>query len=168
MHRLCAIAAFAAVLVTATAAQAATKAAIFPFELIDVSLEGEYNGTRPDETQRLALITTELRDLAARDAGLEVVDLGAVAADIEHAAPFYKCDACEVDIARKVGAEVAITGAVRKISNLVLVIQLYVRDVGTGKVNAVHRVELRGNTDESWLRGVQRLAKTQLANGGAK
>jgi hypothetical protein len=34
--------------------------------------------------------------------------------------------------------------------------------VSTGKVTDVHRVELRGNSDETWLRGVRRLVAYHL------
>jgi uncharacterized protein DUF2380 len=150
---------------SATAALAGQKAAIFPFELIDVSLSGEYLGAQADEANRLLLVTEELRNLAARDAGYEVVDLSGLKADIDKSAPFHRCDGCEADIARQAGAEVAMTGTVRKISNLVLVVHIYVRDVATGKVNKVHRAELRGNTDETWLRGVRRLVQEHVAGG---
>jgi hypothetical protein len=146
----------------ATAAQAGPKAAIFPFELIDVSLQGEYTGPRADEAQRLMLATEELRKLAARDAGYEVLDLSGLKSEIEQAGPFHKCDGCEVDIARRADAEVAMVGTVRKISNLVLVVHIYVRNVASGKVTNIHRVELRGNTDEMWLRGVRRLVAYHL------
>jgi uncharacterized protein DUF2380 len=152
-------------LASATAALAGQKAAIFPFELIDVSLQGEYAGPQADEAKRLLLATEELRNLAARDAGYDVVDLGGLKSEIDRSAPFHRCDGCEADIARRAGAEVAMTGTVRKISNLVLVVHIYVRDVASGKVNKVHRVELRGNTDETWLRGVRRLVKEHAAGG---
>jgi hypothetical protein len=146
----------------ASAAQAGPKAAIFPFELIDVSLSGEYLGPKADEAQRLVLATEELRRLAARDAGYDVLDLSGLKSDIERTGPFHRCDGCEADIARRAGAEIALTGTVRKISELVLVVHIYVRDVATGKVTDVHRVELRGNSDETWLRGVRRLVAYHL------
>jgi hypothetical protein len=147
------------------AAHAGPRAAIFPFELIDVSLEGERAGRQSDETARLQRATEELRTLAAREAGYEVLDLSGLAAEIESIGPFHRCGGCEVDIARKAGAEIAITGAVRKISSLILVVQILVRDVASGKVNKVHRVELRGNTDETWLRGVRRLVSSHAEGG---
>jgi hypothetical protein len=156
------LATLALVLAGTGAAQAGAKAAIFPFELIDVSLSGQYLGARADETLRLALATEELRRLAAREAGYEVVDLDRFKSDIAQSGPFHKCDGCEADIARRAGAEIALTGTVRKISELVLVVHIYVRAVSTGKVTDVHRVELRGNSDETWLRGVRRLVAYHL------
>jgi hypothetical protein len=152
-------------LASTTAALAGQKAAIFPFELIDVSLQGEYVGPQADEAKRLLLVTEELRSLFARDVGYEVVDLSGLKTEIDKSGPFHKCDGCEVDIARQAGAEVAMTGTVRKISNLVLVVHIYVRDVSSGMVNKVHRVELRGNTDETWLRGVRRLVREHVTGG---
>jgi hypothetical protein len=150
----------------AAPAHAAPKAAIFPIEMIDVSLDGEYTGPRADEAQRLALATDELRRLAAHDAGYEVLDLGAIASDLARSAPLYKCNGCEIDLARRAGADVAITTTVRKISNLVLVLHIRVSDAASGNLNKVYRVELRGNTDESWLRGVRWLVTKGLAGGG--
>ena len=154
-----------ALFASATVAQAGPKAAIFPFELIDVSLEGELVGPRADEAHRLVLATEELRRLAARDAGYEVLDLDGLSSEIERVAPLYKCNGCEVDIARRIGAEVAVAGTVRKISNLVLIVHVYVSDVGSGKLARIHRVDVRGNSDETWLRAVRRLVANNHAGG---
>jgi hypothetical protein len=151
-------------LAAVAAAHAAPKAAIFPFELNDVSLEGELAGPRADETQRLALATEELRRLAARDAGYDVLDLAQLAPDIAKASPLYKCNGCEADIARRAGADIAVTGVVRKVSNLILKVFVFVRDVDSGKVIKAHQADIKGNTDETWLRGVRWLVANGLAS----
>jgi hypothetical protein len=158
----CAGLALALSLAAATPAQAAPKAAVFPLELIDTSLEGEVSGPRADEASRLALATEELRRLAAREAGYEVVDLAAIAPEIRSSAPLYKCNGCEVELARRAGADVAITAAVRKFSPLLLSLHIYVTDAGTGNLTKMYRVDIRGNTDESWLRGLRRLVADGL------
>jgi hypothetical protein len=162
IRRLLAVIAAGIAMAAATAAQAGPKAAIFPFELMDVSLSGQYSGADPRETERLRLITEELRTLAARDGAYEVLDLGSVADAMAQAAPIHKCSGCEVDLARRVGADVAMIGIVRKVSNLVLEIHLVETDVASGKVTRSNRVELRGNTDETWSRGVRRLLSDHL------
>jgi hypothetical protein len=160
------LALLAALLVTTSvAAHARPKAAIFPFELIDLSLEGQYIGVRSDETQRLALATQELRKLAARESGYEIVDLTRIAPDIAKVAPLYKCNGCEIELARRAGADVAITLAVRKFSNLLLSFHIYVSDVSNGKLIKMYRVDIRGNTDDVWLHGVRRLVDESLAGG---
>ena len=162
---ICACCACVAIALSAAAAQAATKAAIFPVELIDVSLEGEFSGPRTDEADRLALATVELRRLAAGEPGYEVLDLSRIKSELDSAAPLYKCNGCEIGLARKLGADVAVTATVRKISNLVLVFHIQVRNVASGNLTKVYRVELRGNTDESWLRGVRWLIARGFAGG---
>lgn len=152
----------AGMLLVSTAAHAGPKAAIFPFELIDASLEGQYVGPRADDANRLKLATDELRKLAARDAGYEVLDLGALAAEIEKSSPLLKCNGCQLDFARRAGAQVAITGIVLKVSNLLLTFHIFATDVGSGSLTKLWHVEVRGNTDESWLRGARRLVADGL------
>jgi len=154
--------ALALLLAPAIPAAAGPKAVIFRFELIDVSIDGELLGTRVEETQRLDLITQELRQLAVRDGGYELIDLSGLTAEIEKAAPLHKCDGCEVDIAQRAGAEIALTGTVRKVSNLILGITIQVRDVSTGRLTRVLQASIRGNTDESWLRGIRWLVANRL------
>ncbi len=148
-----------------TAAHAGPKAAVFPFELIDASLEGQYGPAHPEEVARLRLATEELRKQLAGNAGYEVVDLSPVAAEIERSTPLYKCDGCALDFARRTGAELAVTGAVLKVSNLLLTFHIYVTDTSNGKLSKLWHVEVRGNTDESWLRGVRRLVRDGIAGG---
>lgn len=148
-------------LLAPTAVSAAPKTAIFAFELIDLSLEGELGGVRADEAQRLALVSRELRELAGAG-GYEMVDLSGLAADTEKARPLHKCNGCAVDIARRAGAEIVITGTVSKVSNLILGFTIEVRDVASGRLTRVAQAGIRGNTDESWLRGLRWLAANRL------
>jgi hypothetical protein len=156
------VAALALILAPATAASAGPKAAIFPFELIDVSIDGALGGVRADEAQRLVLVTRELRQLAARDAGYDLVDLSGLTAETEKAAPLHQCGGCEVDIARRAGADIAVTGTVRKVSNLILGFTIQVRDVTSRRLTRVLQADIRGNTDESWVRGIRWLVANRL------
>ncbi|MGH6816262.1 MAG: DUF3280 domain-containing protein, partial [Hyphomicrobiaceae bacterium] len=74
----------------------------------------------------------------------------------------HKCNGCEVEIARKTGAEIAITGTVQKVSNLILNVNLYVRNTADGKLIGAMSADIRGNTDESWVRGVRWLVVNRL------
>jgi hypothetical protein len=51
---------------------------------------------------------------------------------------------------------------VQKVSNLILNMNIYVRDVHTGNLDAVISVDLRGNTDESWFRAASYLLRNRL------
>ena len=150
-------------LVTATGAVAAgTKTVVFPFELIDDSQEGETDGIRQDQTARLKLIDARLVEKLKADGRYEPVDLAPIAADIKKDAPIYKCNGCEEDLARKVGSKLAFVCNVQKVSNLILNLNIYVRDVEAGKTIKEMSVDLRGNTDESWTRGLAFLVKNRL------
>jgi len=46
---------------------------------------------------------------------------------------------------------------VQKVSNLILNLNIEVRDSDSGEALYTTSVDIRGNTDESWLRGVRRL-----------
>lgn len=154
-----------ALCVSAAAAFAAPAAsvAVFPFDLIDREQEGEFvKVKRPEETARLALITGELRKLMAESGRYAVKDVAGLAADIETAAPFHKCNACETDLAKKVGAELAVTGVVDKLNNSLMSVQVFVRDVASGELKRAGQAEIRGNTDELWLRGVRWIWKNRL------
>lgn len=144
-----------------TEARAATRVAVFAFELLDTSTEFDIRGPKPDEVRRLDLITQEVRR-RLKAAGYEVVDLSSQAAQIEEAAPFRNCNSCELKIARALGAEIEVIGLVQKVSNLILNINFQLRDVATGQVLRAGSADIRNNTDESWLRGVSYLVRNRL------
>jgi hypothetical protein len=97
-----------------------------------------------------------------RDGGYELVQLTRFEPEIARAQPLRKCNGCEADLARQIGAEVAITGTVQNVSNLILNLNIYVRDAASGKLARAMSVDIRGNTDESWLRGVRWLVANRL------
>ena len=138
------------------------KIAVFNFDLIDDSQEGEMNGVRADETQRLILISDELRRLMKVDGRYELVDMTPIAAEIERLKPMYKCNSCEDELARKVGAEYLMIGTVQKVSNLILNLNLYVRDVSQAKIIQGMSSDIRSNSDDSWMHGVRWVVKNQL------
>jgi Protein of unknown function (DUF2380) len=137
------------------------RVAIFDFELIDTSLEGATNGPRADETARLVRLGDQLRMLVTRSGKLEVIDIGPVQAEA-HKANLQACGGCDSDFAQKLGAELSITGTVQKVSNLILNINLYVRVVPTREPLVAMSVDIRGNTDESWSRGLEYLVRTRF------
>lgn len=139
------------------------KAAVFDFELIDTSLEGQMRGEQPAEQARLVLISDKLRELLAASGKYEVIDIAPVAAKVEAAGILHGCNGCESDFARELGAELAVRGVVQKVSNLILNMTIYVTDSQTGGHVDGMSVDMRGNTDESWLRGVSYIVRHRLA-----
>jgi hypothetical protein len=136
--------------------------AVFDFELIDTSLEGEMSGERSDEQQRLLLISDQLRRQLEDSGRYEVMTLDPVSEQIDDAGFLHSCNGCEAKIAASLGAEQAMIGTVQKVSNLILNINLYVRDVASGKPLRAYSVDIRGNTDKSWSRGVSYMVRNRL------
>lgn len=127
---------------------------VFDFELIDTSLEGELNGPRADETARLAALAEALRAAYRADPDHALIE---VAQDTRP----QDCRGCVETMAAHLGAERAVTGTVQKVSNLILNINVVVRDIGRPDP-VVHSADIRSNTDESWARGLSWLARNRL------
>ena len=66
-------------------------------------------------------------------------------------------------LARDLGAALSLTGTVQKVSNLILNINMVVRDVATGKVVAAGSADIRSNSDASWFKGVDWLLRHRIA-----
>ena len=133
---------------SSVSAQAGQKIALLPVELNNTSMEP----TRPDETARVTLLDQTLTG-RLQEAGYTVVDPAPVAQEVAGLSSLRECNNCEIELGRKLGAEFVAVGWVQKVSNLILNLNLLVRDVATGNLVAAGSVDIRGNTDESWRRG---------------
>jgi Protein of unknown function (DUF2380) len=143
----------------------AQTVAAFDFELIDTSLEGETNGPRADEQARLVRVSDQLRRRLAESGRFTLLDITPVASEAR-ANNLQACGGCDTSLARRVGAELAITGTVQKVSNLILNMNIYVRDVSSGATIAAMSADMRGNTDESWSRTLDWLVRNRLLAPG--
>lgn len=147
-----------ALLLAGPAAAQDRPTAVFAVELWDTSGEG----TKPDEAARIQAATDALRKLVDEAAAYRVIDLAPAAEIIEARRPFRNCNGCELDIARDLGAEVAVTAVVHKVSTLILSMQIVARDVRTGEPLAMGISDFRGDNDQAWLHSVRWLAKNRL------
>jgi len=138
------------------------KLAVFNFELIDTSLEGETQGPRADEQERLGKISDLLRQMLKDKGNYAIVDLAPATDAIAKAGYLHGCNGCVADIARPLGADLAIVGTVQKVSNLILNVNVYIWNTASGEEVYGSSVDIRGNTDESWSRGVSYLVRNRL------
>lgn len=143
------------------AAAAPVKAAVFDFELVDTSTEGQLQGVRDDQTQRLRRTTEDVRE-ALEGAGLALVDIAPAREQLEDVKAVHDCVPCARTAAETLGADYAVLGHVQKVSNLILNINVQVVDVKTGKTVRGGSADIRGNTDESWDRGTRYLMKNSI------
>ena len=63
---------------------------------------------------------------------------------------------------QKLGADYVLVGEVQKVSNLILSMNLILRETGEGKMVRGLSVDIRSNTDESWLRGIRYILKNNI------
>lgn len=137
------------------------SAAFFGITFLDTSTEGEMNGVRADEVARLEMVERQAAE-AMRAHGLTLLDLAPVAEDLDRIRNPAKCNGCDLRMAEKLGADYAVVGEVQKISNLILALNLYVKDVETGRQIRGQAVDIRGNTDESWQRGMRYILERSI------
>ena len=128
------------------------------FELIDEMRDYETDEARAAQQQRLFLIDDALRKEFEQRGMYRVVDNNVAAkliADEKALQDLRQCNGCELDIGRALKADVIVIGWVQKVSNLILNINIEVKDVASGKTLYAKSVDLRSNSDKSWLRGIR-------------
>ena len=131
--------------------------AILDFELIDDQHE---LAPATSEYQRLAVIREQLQQAFTANQLYRVVDTApaqALIAQSRARTALRDCNGCELDIAQALQADRVLLGWVQKVSNLILNINIQIEDAATGAILLNKSVDLRGNTDETWRRGVAAL-----------
>src|SRR5581483_1035515 len=137
------------------------KLVVFDFEMIDTSLPGQFYGPQADEHDRLMRLGDLLRKELGESGKFRIVDIAPVNA-AAHQSNLQACGGCDLKLAQQLNADLDITGVVQKVSNLILNINVYLRDVHTGRLLTAASVDMRGNTDESWSRAARYLIRERL------
>jgi hypothetical protein len=155
----------ALILCCGVAAHAAPiRAVFFGFKLEDTSLEGEMNGPSTAETARVQMLD-RLLEQKLTEAGYQLISTAPIAAELKKQ-DLVDCEGCAASLARQLGAEVSVIGWVQKVSNLILNINIVMRDAQTGKMVRAGSVSIRSNTDESWRRGLDYLLAEKILPKG--
>ena len=82
--------------------------------------------------------------------------------DAAHHSNLQVCGGCDLKLAKQLGADLEITGMVQKVSNLIINLNIYLRDVKTGNMITAASADMRGNTDKSWSRTMSYLIRNRL------
>jgi hypothetical protein len=120
--------------------------------------------TTPDETARVKRMTEALKQALEASGQYRVVDLSAIKTAIDGVKDIHDCNGCEVDLAKAAGAQVAVVAWAQKISNLILNLNIRIIDAQTGAVLKGGSVDIRGNDDRSWDRGLKYLLEERVFN----
>ncbi|RTZ42421.1 DUF2380 domain-containing protein [Candidimonas sp. SYP-B2681] len=138
--------------------------AIMDFELIDNTGESAKDA---EQKRRLAMISQQLREAIAENQLYTVVDNAPAAsliAELQKRFELHSCNGCDVDIGHALNTPRVLTGWVQKVSNLILNINIQVRDVQTGNIVLNKSVDIRGNTDQTWSRGIRYMVRSMVEN----
>jgi hypothetical protein len=156
---LCLAALLQLALLAGASAQEARKVAFFGFELINSSMEP----TSAEETARIGMLNDLFRDKLTASGKYEIIEIPADALEKLAAGPeIHNCNGCELDVARAAGADISAWGTVQKVSNLILNINIYLTTAESGEPYFTRSVDIRGNTDESWRRGLDYMLRNYL------
>ncbi len=134
------------------------RVAVFDFQLINTSPAP----ATPEELDRTRRLGDALRDALRQSGRYDVVDIAPVRAKLAGMAEIRDCNGCERALARELGASQAAYGWVQKVSNLILNLNLVIEDATTGRILHAGSVDIRGNTDESWFRGLKFLLEEHV------
>src|SRR5260370_37476565 len=145
-------------MVSAPAHAEPAKIAVFDFELVDTSLQGEVDGPRADEQRRLREAGDQLRKALADSGKFIVLDIAPVNA-AAHGSNLQACGGCDVQYAQKLGADLAITGVGQKVSNLILSMNIYLLDTHTGDLVTSLSADFLVNNHQPWTSAVSYLLR---------
>ena len=150
-----------AFLAATTAAHAQEKVAFFGLTMLDGSLQTSQLGQDPDEIARLEMLEQIVRKRFTEE-GYELVDIEPAREKIDRVANMAKCYGCDTRIAAELGADYSLVGEVQKTSNLILAVNLQMRSAETGEMVKGGVADIRGNTDETWIRGMRYILKNRF------
>ena len=151
-------------LLFAPPAWAEGKVAFLGLTMLDGSLQTTELGQDPAEAARLKMVEALVVETFTAQ-GCEMLDVEPARADIERVVNPAKCYGCDIRIGKDLGADYVLVGEVQKVSNLILSMNLQLRDVATGKTVKGRVVDIRSNTDDSWMRGMRYILKTAFFKG---
>ncbi|WP_375258631.1 DUF3280 domain-containing protein [Citreimonas sp.] len=153
MHRLATLLFFLA----AAPLSAGERVAFFGITLLDDTVQTARGNEA--EQERTRMLETLVADRFAAE-GYELVDIAPVQDKLDRVVNPAKCNGCDARMAADLGADFALVGEVQKVSNLILSMNLQLRDATSGETIKGRVVDIRGNTDESWSRGMRYILKT--------
>ena len=143
--------------ITGTTLAAPPQVAVFRFELIDTSGADP----KPGHAEWLDGVTQIIQDGFVQY-GFPTSDLTPAQAEIEDGKPLYGCNGCFLDIAKQHQWDWAVVGVVRKVSELILGMQVMVFEAETEQVLFHRIISFRGDNWKAWERAAKWLVRHKL------
>lgn len=145
----------------ASSAAADGTVAFLGMHMLDTSLQTMELGQDPAELERLDRLERMVEERFTLE-GFDLLDTAPIQVDIDRIVNPAKCYGCDARMAQKLGADFVLVGEVQKVSNLILTINVQLRDAETGTLVKGGVVDIRGNTDDSWFRGMRYILNNRI------
>jgi hypothetical protein len=137
------------------------KLAVFDFELDDVSPAASFLGQTTSNEAVMEKVSSEARRMLAESGRFILVDVSKLDAEPVRAKSLRNCNGCETGIALQAGAEQALIGMVRRVTQTDYYVLIQISDAQTGKVLNQQEANFAGGPD-GWASGVRMLIKHQV------
>ena len=144
--------------------QTGKRLLVLDFDIVDTSQEPV--DQRADHARRLAFVRDHIAKGLAERKTYDIVDRAPIEgdlADILKQTSIRTCNGCETTLAKKVGADLVLTGTVNKVSTLILSMGVSMTRAATGELIYHQGFDFRGDNDTSYLRAakffVERIAR---------
>ncbi|HEV7610684.1 MAG TPA: DUF2380 domain-containing protein [Steroidobacteraceae bacterium] len=137
------------------------KLAIFDFELDDVSPAASLLGQTISNETMMEKVSNEARRMLEKSGRFILVDVSEIDAEPIKRKSLRNCQGCEAALASQVGAEQALLGVVRRVTQTDYYVLVQISDARTGKVLNQQEANFAGGPD-GWASGVRMLLKHQV------
>lgn len=171
MQRSMLLAGWCLALIGASAAQPAPdvrpiRLAVFDLEIEDQTPASALLGEHRSSAESLRAASAAARGELAASGLFRVIDGSPVGSSQAPTGGLLACDGCEARIAAGLGADQAMIGAVRRVTQTDYYVWLQIRDVRSGKVLDQQAANFAGG-EEGWASGVRMLIRHQVVPAAA-
>jgi Protein of unknown function (DUF2380) len=137
------------------------KLAVFDFELDDATPAAALLGQTASNEEIMEKVSSEARRMLEKSGRFILVDVGKIVAEPVKTKSLRNCGGCEAGMALQVGAEQALLGVVRRVTQTDYYVLVQITDAQTGKVINQQDANFAGGPD-GWASGVRMLLKHQV------
>ncbi|TAN48360.1 MAG: DUF2380 domain-containing protein [Methylococcaceae bacterium] len=132
--------------------------------VLDLEMTGDLGDSsrNAEWEERRILASTALRTALDNRHAYAVADQAATLRAIDASGatpPFHACNGCELDVARSAHARYVLVGWVSRVSNLVLSLNLEIKDTADGRTVLRKGLDFRGDNDKGWLKAIDYFVK---------
>lgn len=140
---------------------AVVKLAVFDFELDDISPAASLLGQTTSDGAAMEKVSSEARRVLEKSGRFILVDVSQIDAEPVKTKSLRNCGGCESSFASHAGAEQALLGVVKRVTQTDYYVLVQISDAKTGKVLDQQDANFAGGPD-GWASGVRMLLKHQV------